>query len=78
MVGPFFCTRIVGVDFCDYVRTCCVPATRTQQTPAADDECTGFLHYAMVGYDHTKRDKECGDTVEVHKVRCSHLGDASG
>ena len=78
MVGPVFCTRIVGVDFCDYVRTRCVPTTRTRQTPAADDECTGFLHCTMVGYDHTKRDGECDDTVDIHHVRYSHLADASG
>ena len=78
MVGPFSCTRIVGVSFSDRLRTCCVPTTQTRSTPFTDDEFTGFLHYAMVGYDHTKRDKKCGDTVDIHRVRCSHSADASG
>ena len=54
------------------------PAVYNSQTSTVDVESTGFLLDTMVGYDHTKRDKECDGTDCVHTDCCSHLLNASG
>ena len=77
-MGPFSTARIVVVCFCVLVPTCCVTTTQSRQTSTVDVESMGFLPDTMVGYDHTKRDKECDGKDRVHTDRCSYSLDASG